>query len=338
MIRLGTSDRDYLAARLHGRRSRMAEGDRLEPLCRLRSLHDLVHTFYPDADAQTAGQFQRHLVLDLALELRDLSGALAKDEARLVAWMLARFQVENLKVLVRGLVTQAPRAVIEQSIVPLPDSMELGAEVLAAASLEDLVARLPAGTLRESLRQAVKRNRDDPHPFFFEAALDCGYLRELIGRLNSLSAVDRETIAPMVHQEADIFHLQLVARGRFVYGLKPDLLLPLHVTGSGISHQRFADMLNAADLAAAMGRPTGPAPDAAAVEALAWNRYLLLANRAFRRGRMGFGVIVGYAGIRRAEVANLITLSEGIRAGMASEAIRTRMIPRIDLDLEVTHV
>jgi vacuolar-type H+-ATPase subunit C/Vma6 len=43
-------------------------------------------------------------------------------------------------------------------------------------------------------------------------------------------------------------------------------------------------------------------------------------------------VVIGYAGIRRVEVANLITLSEGIRAGAEAERIRTRLIPRADLE------
>jgi len=46
---------------------------------------------------------------------------------------------------------------------------------------------------------------------------------------------------------------------------------------------------------------------------------------------MGLGAIVGYAGLRRVEVANLITISEGIRGGMAAEAIRGRLIPRADI-------
>ena len=57
-----------------------------------------------------------------------------------------------------------------------------------------------------------------------------------------------------------------------------------------------------------------------------------LANRAFRRSHMGMGAVVGYTGIRRVEVANLITLSEGIRAGMAAETIRARLLPRAGME------
>jgi hypothetical protein len=72
--------------------------------------------------------------------------------------------------------------------------------------------------------------------------------------------------------------------------------------------------------------------DPAALEALAWKRFLRLANRAFRRSHMDLGAVVGYAGIRRVEVANLISLSEAIRTGMAAEVVRARLIPRTDLE------
>ena len=59
---------------------------------------------------------------------------------------------------------------------------------------------------------------------------------------------------------------------------------------------------------------------------LPWKRFLRLANLAFRQSHIGLGAIVGYTGIRRIEVANLITISEGIRKGMAPETIRARLI------------
>ena len=138
----------------------------------------------------------------------------------------------------------------------------------------------------------------------------------------------------------------LVVRGKFHYGLKAELLLPLHADGTGIPYVRFASMLADPDLLTAASRSVGRVLDAlpseqasealatvdpAALEALAWKRFLRLANRAFRRSHMDLGAVVGYAGIRRVEAA-LISLSEAIRTGMAAEVIRARLIPRTDLE------
>jgi len=130
----------------------------------------------------------------------------------------------------------------------------------------------------------------------------------------------------------------LAARGKFHYGLGAAMLVPFHVPHAGIDRSRFEKMLAAEDLAqvaalakgtAIEGLPAGaPAPEAADLEAMAWDRHYRVANRCFRRSHMGLGAVVAYAAIRRIELANLIALSEGIRAGLDAGAIRRRLIPR----------
>lgn len=58
------SNLDYLTARLHGRRSRMAEGERLDALCRIRSIEEYARTLFPEAEFQGIADLQRQLVED----------------------------------------------------------------------------------------------------------------------------------------------------------------------------------------------------------------------------------------------------------------------------------
>jgi vacuolar-type H+-ATPase subunit C/Vma6 len=337
---------EYLAARLHGRRSRLAEGSRLDTLCRLPDAGELLRSIYPAETSLSVAGFQRQVAQDLASELAGWGRHLDGAEAALFAWLLARFQAENLKVLLRGWMTRTPLAALQTHLLPLPFALELDAAAFASAdSLEAFAALAPKGPLRRGLQQAVAAYRDLPGPFCLEAALDCGYFRELLARTDPLPDEDRELIRPLLAQECDLFHLMLAVRGRFHYGLSAELLLPLHVGGTLITRTRFAAMLSAPDIHAAgqaagrvvetprLGSPTGspPAGDAAALEALAWNRLLHLANRAFRRSHMGFGAVVGYAVIRRVETANLITLSEGLRSALEGASLRARLIPRSNL-------
>jgi V/A-type H+-transporting ATPase subunit C len=215
--------------------------------------------------------------------------------------------------------------------------------LLAAETLERFVDRLPREMPRKVLRLALENYNGQLRPFFLEAALDQGYFQELLARAGRLPDADKEVVAPIIEQEVNMFLLTLAARGRFGYGLTPEILLPLHIRSRGIPTGRFNAMLTAPDLrtaaAFAVGRvidalppeheagETSRALDAAELEALAWKRFLRLANRACRRSHMGLGAIIGYAVIRRVEVANLISLSEGIRAGVAPESIRARLIP-----------
>ncbi len=354
MAAVMTKELDYLAVRLHGRRSRLAEAERLDALCRLRTLSELTRTVYPNIEFRTGVDFQRRLVQNLAWELSEFPGHLTGPGSRLLTWMLMRFQVEILKVLIRGSLTRTPPEILREYFIVLPRELTLDTSALASTeSLETFAELLPKGALRDSLKGATVIYADQSQAFFFEAALDRGYFQELLARTEGLSDIDKETVKALVLQEVDIFHLMLAVRGRFHYGLKPEWLLPLHVRGTRITGERFHAMLTDPDLLSAAGRTVGCALDAlphepkgaseasaledpAALEAFAWKRFLRLANRAFRLSHIGLGAVVGYAGIRRVEVANLITLSEGIRTDMAAEAIRARLIPRSDL--ETVHV
>lgn len=349
MMRPMVDDVDYLAARIHGRRSRLAEAGRLENLCRLPDVPELGRAVYPDPEFHALADFQRRLAQDLVRELCSFLKHLEGPGAELLGWMLDKFQVESIKVLVRAFVHRAPLETPEEYLLSLPHNLVLDVPALMAAkSLEEFADLLPLGAPRKSLRQALGIYHDQARPFFLEAALDRGYFQELLDKVESLTGEEKELIKPIVLQEVDSFHLMLVVRGKFHYGLPPELLLPLHVRGSGIPSERFSGMLAAADVVTAAGLAVGRAIDAlpatggsgettagveaSALEALAWRRYLRLSIRAFRRSHMGLGAVIGYVGIRRVEVANLITLSEGIRSGAAAERICARLIPRADLE------
>lgn len=296
MVQATANDLDYLVARLHGRRSWLAEADRLDSLCRCRTIAELARAVLPDETIVTARQFQQRIIAELVGEIAELAAQLRGAEARLIDWMLARFHLENLKVALRGVLTGTPAEVMRQHLIAIPG------EVPAAETLPDFVAQLPVGAIRESLQDACGMYRDRSRPFFFEAALDRGYYRELLARAADLAGEDRAEIGVMIRAEVDSFQMLLLTRGRFRYGLQPELLLPLCVTVV--------------------------APQQELVEARAWERFLRSANRVFRRSHIGFGVVAGYVGLRRIAVTNLITLSEGIRLGLAGGTIRARLIPR----------
>jgi hypothetical protein len=69
-------DLDYLAANVHGRRSRLAEAERLDALCRLRTVTDLARALFPESRFLTAAALQRVLILDQVEELTEIASRL----------------------------------------------------------------------------------------------------------------------------------------------------------------------------------------------------------------------------------------------------------------------
>ena len=334
---------DFVSARLHARRSRLAEGERLDTLCRIRAIPELARAVLSDTAIQTAVDLQRRMIAEQVQELVALRRNLGGAAENYLDWLCVRFQVENLKVLARGFVNRTPIKDLRPHLVPLPAEYSLDEAALAAAdSVEVFAQGIPHKPLAEAVRGIAGIYEEQPRPFFIEAALDMGYFLEALERTERLSGEDRETVLPLLLHEADVFHVMLVVRGKFQYGLKPETLIRFHIRGTGIGRDRLADMLSAPDIASVgrrgdrwrgLGEQSGGGDitDPAILETLALNRYLRLADSMFRRSHMGFGAVVGYLGVRRVELANLITLSEGIRMAAPPEAIRLRLVPRTDL-------
>jgi vacuolar-type H+-ATPase subunit C/Vma6 len=339
---------DFLAARLHARRSRLAEAERLDALARLRTIPELVRAITGETAIQSAVELQRRMVLEHIRELEGIARMLDGPAGHFVDWLCSRFQMENLKVLARAFVSGAALDDIRDYFIPLEGDLAVDERAFAAAdSIEAFVRLIRSKPLRDSVIAILEIYRSQPKPFFIEAALDHGYFTELLARAAALPEEEAEMLRPMLSQDVDIFHMMLATRGRFGYGLRAELLLPFHVKGAGIRRDRLSQMLTAGSLADVTGRLAGVVidmpreaagqggpgiADAAVLEGMAWNRYLRIAGATFRRSHMGLAAVVAYAAIRRVELGNLITLSEGIRANIAPEAIRRRLIPRADLE------
>lgn len=346
---LRIKDLDHLAARLHGRRSRMAEAERLDELCRTESVADLAGKVFPEDKFGRAATFQHQLTQILIDEFARFPSFAAGTEARLLEWLLVKFQARNLKLLIRACMTKLPVEGLKEHLFVLPKESGLNIEnMMGAESPEEIARLLPRGPLRENLDSALRVHAKDNRPFYLETALDRGYFHELLARTEVLPDEDREIIKPVIHQEADIFHLMLAVRGKLQYGLPPDLLMSFHAAGSRITRTRFAAMLGDPDITSMTNRIAGLAIDkpppgrgsgdahaplnAAILEKLAWQRFLRLSNNAFRQSHMGLGAVVGYMGIRFVETANIITISEAVRQNVPSEAIRTRLLPYTDIE------
>jgi vacuolar-type H+-ATPase subunit C/Vma6 len=197
----------------------------------------------------------------------------------------------------------------------------------------------------------VASQSDVPSAFLLEAALDCGYFQELLARSDELPSGEDRLIKPLSFQEANLFQFLMVARGKLHFGVPVETLRQLRLARNGADQAWFDHLLSAPDvltmakvslgividtLPAAAPLNGAPHLDFALVERHMWQRYLRLANHVFRCSHMGPAAVAAYFCLRRVEVANLISLSEGIRLGVDKTQLRERSISRTEL--EAAHV
>ncbi len=326
-------DSDYLAARLRGRRARLAEGPRLDALCALGAPAALAAAVLPGS-AAAPGALQRALAAAFVGEARWIAGCLGGAWGAYASWQAGRFGLLNVKTALRGLAAGAARGEIAAALWPLPPGEGCGPELAAAAGPGALPGLLRPGPLRASLERALASGLD---LFLTEAALDRDYLARQAGLCGRLGGGDGAAAEALAAQESAAFNLLTAARGRFFHAYSKEALLPLYAPGPGLDPRRFARLLavpSAADLrapaagSAVDGGP--PEPDLSALEALAWRRQYRLAAGAFRSAATGAGAAAAYLALRRAELANLASVSEGLRLGVEAGSLRRRLIPRAE--------
>jgi hypothetical protein len=322
-------DLDFLAARTHARYALRAERLGLEALARHRTLEALWRAVLPAAEPSNARELQRRLALEWLDELEELARGLDAPRARLLDALCGRVGDEDRRTLVRGIAAQVPAAALQAELL----RPQLAPRLDLLRSVEDVVPPsrpAPDPALLGRRHAAAFPPAALPRPYALELLLEQRRLQRLLAALGGLGHGDRTEVRAVVHQEVDQFHLGLVARCHFALGLPAEALLPWHVPGAAIDLPRLAAMLSAPTLATsatmARGRALDELPppqqlDARALDRAAWRRYLRLASRTFRRGGMRFAALVGYAALRRVEVMDLGTISEGVRLLLPADVI-----------------
>jgi hypothetical protein len=288
----------------------------------------LAHAFHLPGDPKTSAHFQEALEADFAGELEQLARELGGAGGAFLEWLRIRRAVEALDVRLRD------HCAAEE--VPTPHE--------GNRALEELAARVPEPVLRQALQKALQQDphRERPWPCFLELALERAYLVELAARGRRLPAIETEVVLPLIQQEVDLFHLRLLLHAKAMPSVNWSWLREVHLNQGRISRKEFEHLLGPGmkewfecrtlrgilGIDATTAATLSGANDAghrAHLERLAWQHYGLLARRAWRRSHVGVGAMVGYAALRRLEMATWIAVSEGIRWGLDPGALGARM-------------
>lgn len=198
----------------------------LEPLC------DELGLQMGDLDTRTLDLFEQSQMQawldELITLLRPLSGA---ERALLVQWA-RRYEVLNLKALVRGKLNGMSRAEIEASLFVLPGFLSLDHEpLLNTDDVMELLRRLQDTPYRQLARQAMRRFEEKQDPFLLDASLDQQFYSGLSAKVGQLSEPDRTAMRNLVGRMVDRHNLIWMLRFRHNYQLQPAEALFLSISG-----------------------------------------------------------------------------------------------------------
>ncbi len=293
-----------------------------------------------DVSTQPPDHVERLLWGHAAAETRRPLVFLQGGQRDLVEWYWRRFEIHNLKAVLRAVDQGLPLNRIKERLIPLEGSRVPWDALAEVHSMADIIDRLAGTPYQSILQRAVGEYRRKGHVFVLEVALDLAYYRRLRNLANALRGRDGVEARRLIGLLVDAQNVLWAFRFRVYAHLSPEEILnyTLHrgVRVDVTLIQKIATGIPLVDVVRQIWgdrlgdlRPLSQVSEPRAVPML--ERMLLrYAYRLARATLQGYpfhlGVVLGHAYLVEAEVRDLITLWAGLHAGWAPSRIRTALI------------
>jgi V/A-type H+-transporting ATPase subunit C len=158
------------------------------------------------------------LIDETNVMIRPLSG----DQRNFLLFWTGRFEISNVKTLLRGKMTGERPAALLTRLTPMGAFGRLDMQELAhTEDMNELFRRLEAGPYASIVRPARRAFAETHDPFLLDAALDRGFYEGLEQRALPLESAAGASFRRLMGALIDRINLVWLLRFRFNYGLPP---------------------------------------------------------------------------------------------------------------------
>ncbi len=227
-----------------------ADDDELPGLLEQRGLKLLASGYVDDDPRSLEARIVAILLDETRILLRPLTGA----ARQLLLYWIERFEVSNVKSLIRAKMAGETVSATAARLLDLGDFARLDAEALMRAEdVTELLRRLEHTAYAEIVRNARQAFEDSHDPFILDATLDRAYYDGLIRRARALEPELRAGIEPLLAGLIDRINLVWLLRYRFNYGLPPaQVYYLLLAPGYQLTPERLRILVGKEDVAAVL--------------------------------------------------------------------------------------
>lgn len=290
---------------------------------------------------QIEQELQTYLVQAFQAPLKLLQGT----PRTLLDWLWRRFELENLKTVIRALAGNLPPSDIQTALLPLGHRSDLPWDTLIESSsvpalLRPLRSSFQGQRYAHALEPAIGRYRREGDLFGLEVALDLFYYRHLLHLLDSLSGRDRRDAGRFIDPLIDGYNMLWAFRYHISFDLSPEEIINytlqrrlrvdapvVRQIALGMSLQEAARHIWNGRLPH-LDRLDNLSPEEALPELeLLLRRYrYTLARRSLEGYPFHLGTILAYTVLLESEVQDLTAIVEGKAVGLSREQIRPVLI------------
>ncbi|MCU7906683.1 MAG: V-type ATPase subunit [Candidatus Thiodiazotropha sp. (ex Epidulcina cf. delphinae)] len=216
-------------------------------LNQLGETFDLLPIFEEDIDTRQKSRLVEQALLhrlmrELSVLLRPLSG---RSRGLLLYWP-RKFELYNLKTLIRGKMSHLEMEEIRDNLYELPENIRLPHEsLLQAENVLEMLRQLDQGPYALIARQARNVFEEQHETFSLDAAIDRLYYTGMLRHANITDSIDKRGLKKVIGIMVDQQNILWLLRYRLVYHFAPSeayyLLIPY---GGRIQRDNLMELAN----------------------------------------------------------------------------------------------
>ncbi|MBI5041725.1 MAG: V-type ATPase subunit [Gammaproteobacteria bacterium] len=271
-------------------------------------------------------------VADFIILARALSGV----QRELLVYWARRYELSNLKAIIRGKISEQPAEKIREQLLDIGAFATLPVDdLLRTDDVAELLRMLEMTPYADIARQARRIYEEQQDQFALDAAVDRRYLAGINKRVTALAADDRRILRPLIGAILDRFNLVWLLRYRFAYNLTPAetyyLLIPggYHLRGPELQALAqlgsFEDVMS--NLPTALARELERASCTNTVDRLLELQIGSIAESILRHTAFNLARACAYLLLRELDLARIHAVLRGKRLQMKPETIRLSLWP-----------
>lgn len=219
----------YLNTRVSEMAARLISDSHLEVLIQQPSDQDStilqvagLAGLWPSEAAEASFSLEQRLTTSLLADFTILVRALTGAARKFLIYWAYRFELSNLKTILRGKMTGQPAATIRDQLADMGPFATLPVEeLLRTEDVAELLRRLEGTPFDDIARQARRIFEEHRELFALDAAVDRRYYAGLIQHARAISRDEGNQIRVIVGNIIDRVNLLWLLRYRFAYGLPP---------------------------------------------------------------------------------------------------------------------
>jgi len=279
---------------------------------------------------QDAHSLEQRIVARVLDETRVLLRPLEGVARAFLLYWTQRFEISNLKTLLRGKMIAERPALLLARLTPMGSFARLDGEAMAhVEDLAELFRYLETGSYAAIVRQARLAFEESHDPFLLDAALDRAYYEGLARHAKALEAEQGTDFARLMGSYIDRINLVWLLRYRFNYNLPPAQVFYLLVNAHyGLSLSLLKNLATKADIAAVLSAlpdslrtVLADATEISEVARRLEQRRLLLAEHILRKSGPAFTRAFAYLMLRERRLRDVRAILRGRQLRLSSRAI-----------------